>query len=125
MNDMSLDVDLINPIPETKECPCCGKEQEVNETLYEANITHNLSSMASEAGIYEALWCPEKLNIDTAKDLKPILKTGFDLLVSDSERFKKFNPKNGWGNYENLVNFVAKYLSACCDYPEAKIRVSR
>ena len=29
-----------------------------NERVYDANITHNLNSMASEAGCYEALWRP-------------------------------------------------------------------
>ncbi len=122
---MSLDVDLISPVAEKKECPCCGIEREVFETLYTANITHNLAKMAGEAGLYDALWHPENINIKTANDLKPILKKGFDLLVSDPERFEKFNPSNGWGNYYGLVDFVAKYLSACCDYPEAKIEVSR
>jgi hypothetical protein len=31
------------------------------EEMYSANITHNLGDMASEAGIYEALWRPYRL----------------------------------------------------------------
>ena len=31
------------------------------ETVYCANITHNLNVMAGKAGIYEALWRPYKL----------------------------------------------------------------
>lgn len=32
---------------------------EETEDVYWANITRNLNKMASEAGIYEALWRPE------------------------------------------------------------------
>lgn len=41
------------------------------------------------------------------------------------ERFKRFNPDNRWGTYEELVNFVQEYLNACRQWPEAEVRVSR
>ena len=44
---MSLDIYLIPP-----RCEHCGERGEG----YDANITHNLGRMASEAGIYEVLW---------------------------------------------------------------------
>ena len=34
---------------------------EEDETVYQANITHNLGKMAREAGIYEALWQSHRL----------------------------------------------------------------
>ena len=93
--------------------------------VYDANITHNLGQMADEAGIYRYLWRPEEVNAKRAKDLIPRLTNGLELLRSDPDRFKKFNPENGWGSYDGLVSFVEQYLEACKEYPEAAIRVSR
>ena len=100
------------------------REEETKE-LYSANITHNLNKMANEAGIYEHLWQPDELEITKAKDLIEPLRQGLHNLKSEPERFKKFNPENGWGSYEILIKFVENYLNACYDYPNAEITVSR
>ena len=50
---------------------------------------------------------------------------GWNILISDPERFKQFNPENGWGDYEGLCNFVYKYRNACWDNPDAELRISR
>lgn len=124
---MSLDIYLLSPRTE-KPCTCdCGNEHTKMETdtLFDYNITHNLGSMASEAGIYQHLWRPEEMGISKAKDLIEPLTNGLSLLKLNPERFKAFNPENGWGRYENLVEFVSKYLNACNDNPESEISVSR
>ncbi len=36
-------------------------EDENGNDLYWRNITHNLTTMASTAGLYECLWRPEEL----------------------------------------------------------------
>lgn len=94
-------------------------------TVYDRNITHNLTTMAHEANIYEHLWKPEEIGIEHADQLIEPLTEGLKLLKSDPDRFKQFNPSNGWGNYEGFVDFVADYLEACKQYPEAKVSVSR
>lgn len=93
--------------------------------VYDANITHNLGKMADEAGIYELLWRPEELNITLAGELITRLNDGLIWLKSEPERFKVFNPENGWGDYEGLVKFVEAYLQACKENPDATIEVSR
>ena len=93
--------------------------------VYWRNITHNLNNMATGAGMYEALWRPEEINVTKAEQLVPLLEAGLETLRSDPERFKKFNPENGWGNYEGLVDFVESYLHACKENPDAEIRVCR
>jgi len=93
--------------------------------VFDANITHNLGEMASHAGIYTALWRPEEIGITTAKELAPILEKGLIDLKADPERFKKFNPANGWGDYDGLVRFVEKYLAACKENHDAVISVDR
>lgn len=66
---MSLDVQLRGE-PATIDCVCsqCGhihKNKEAAE-YFGANITHNLREMASNAGIYEAVWRPEDIGIEMA-----------------------------------------------------------
>lgn len=107
---MSLDVWLTKPMP---------------TQVFERNITHNLSHMAQEAGIYQHLWRPEELGITTAQQLIEPLTKGFELLRSDRTRFTALNPRNGWGDYDGLVNFVDKYLAACIEHPDAVIGVDR
>lgn len=93
--------------------------------IYSANITHNLTEMAEEAGLYEPLWHPEKLNITHAKQLIAPLQKGLALLLAEPDRFKAFDPPNGWGSYGHLVSFTKDYLDACGLNPEATVSVSR
>ena len=99
---------------------------EVRETtIYDRNITHNLNKMAEEAGIYKHLWRPEEIGITKASQLIEPLREGLALLLSDEERFRKFDPANKWGDYDGLVDFVREYLSSCEENPNASVSVSR
>lgn len=93
--------------------------------VYSVNITHNLGTMADKAGIYTALWRPEEEGWKVAKDIVPALESGLIQLVDRPDEFKKYNPENGWGSYDLLVDVVKSYLEACRKYPDAKIEVSR
>lgn len=102
------------------------KQQEPETTeLYSANITHNLGPMAAAAGIYDALWRPDEKDWWFAADIVVPLEDGLIKLKENPERFKTFNPDNGWGSYEGFVKFVESYLAACRQHPSAKIEVSR
>lgn len=113
---MSLDVDLMVTMP---------------TSVYSGNITHNLGKMANavvlESGLtlYQCLWRPEEVGITHASCLGEYLDEAFNILLSDPERYKQYNPENGWGSYEVLEKFVYNYRNACWDNPEAEIRVSR
>lgn len=101
---------------------------EETDIVYEANITHNLNRMARSAGLYEALWRPEELfpnQVIYARLLIPYLIAGANELVSDPEKYKEFNPINGWGSYDDLYLFVEKYTIACSKFPDAQVEVSR
>ena len=95
------------------------------DEVYGCNITHNLGTMAKAAGIYKHLWRPDEIGIAKASDLVEPLREGLMLLESDPEHFKAFNPSNGWGDYEGLVNFVKEYQTACARYPSAEVHISR
>jgi len=125
---VSLDVYLYGAADQTRcVCPKCGDDHAaVNEPqLFSANITHNLNTMAGEAGIYEHLWRPDKIGVTTAGQLIEPLRAGLQRLRERPEYFKRFNPANGCGTYEGLVRFVTDYADACEDNPEATVTVSR
>ncbi len=99
--------------------------EERSAELYNGNITHNLGPMAREAGIYMECWRPEEIGITKASQLIEPLTSGLGALQQEPERFKAFNPDNGWGTYEGLVRFVADYLAACRAFPDADVSVWR
>lgn len=124
---MSLDV-WLNLEPKEVECECdCGHKhtKTVCETVFEANITHNLNTMADEAGIYKHCWRPEEIGITKAEQLIEPLAKAIEAMKLEPARFKKHNAKNGWGLYENFVPWLESYLKACKSYPNATISVSR
>jgi len=113
---MSLDVDLMVTQP---------------TSVYSANITHNLNKMAMEVKLgggltlYEVLWRPDEHGMKFARDISEHLNMAWNILYSDPEHFKKFNPENGWGSYDGLFRFVTDYREACWDKPDAELSISR
>jgi hypothetical protein len=148
---MSLDVYLISPEPDGPERWALfiredGQNREItleewnrrfpgmrpslahvggDNTIYQANITHNLNKMADAAGIYKHLWRPDEIGIKTAGELIEPLRDGLAKLKADPDQFAKYNPPNGWGSYEGLVNFVTEYLEACKANPAAQVDTCR
>lgn len=122
---MSLDVYLNSKEKVKKTCGCCDHEYEDYERIYNSNITHNLGKMAKEAGIYEALWRPEEIGIDTASQLIEPLTAGLKKMKDNPGHYKKFDAENGWGLYIHFVPFVEEYLNACIFHPDASVTVSR
>jgi hypothetical protein len=113
---MSLDVDLMV----TQPC-----------SVYSANITHNLGKMAEAVllsngkTLYQVLWRPDEHGLYFARDISELLDEGWNILLSDPDRFKQLNPENGWGSYDGLCDFVYKYRNACWDAPDAEVRTCR
>jgi hypothetical protein len=93
--------------------------------VYQANITHNLNKMAEAAGLYQALWRPDEINLKLAGELIPLLEAGLERLEAEPAKYQKLNPSNGWGSYEGLVRFVREYLTACKENPDAEVSVWR
>ena len=126
---MSLDIYLYDPILKTRTCVCtfCSNEykEEYTGLLWHKNITHNLAMMASEAGIYQNLWHPETIPISYASEIEPHLQQAIITLAKDPEKFKRFNPENGWGSYHTLMKFIVEYHDACMKYPYAEIKICR
>ena len=96
-----------------------------SDVVFSANVTHNLSQMAAEAGIYVYLWRPDEIGITKARQLIEPLQAGLCLMKSDPARFQRHNPKNGWGTYEGFIQWIDQYLMACEELPDADVGVSR
>ena len=96
-----------------------------NDCIFSRNITHNLNKMAHAAEIYKVIWRPDEVGFSTANQLIELLTAGLALLKSDPDKFKEYNPPNGWGTYDVFVDFVHEYLDACRRWPSARIKVSR
>jgi hypothetical protein len=112
---VSLDVYLSGPPrPRTED-----------EEYYSANVTHNLGSMAREAGIYMHLWRPEEIGITKAGQLVEPLRAGLEKMRADPEHFRTFDAENKWGTYDQFLPWVERYLAACEEFPEADVSVSR
>ena len=100
-------------------------------SVYDNNITHNLSKMASEVklsnglSLYDVLWRPDEHELELAEDIAELLDEGWNILLSEPDRFRQLNPENGWGNYDNLCRFVYEYRNACWNEPDATVEVSR
>jgi hypothetical protein len=115
---MSLDVYLEAEVD-------TGGDEPYVVTVFDANVTHNLARMADEAGIYEHLWRPDEIGIETAAQLAEPLRAGLRKMEDDPERFKALNPPNGYGSYADFMPWVREYLAACIEHPKAKVRVWR
>ncbi len=96
-----------------------------DEEVFSANVTHNLNTMAEEAGIYKHLWRPDEIGITKAAELIEPLCAGLALMCEQPERFEALNPENGWGSYTGFLPWIAKYRQACVKFPNATVRVSR
>ena len=113
---MSLDFYMIN-----NRCPTCKR----GEVVYERNITHNLGSMAKEAGIYDVLWRPEESGVKRAADMIPALEAGIAAMEADPARFRAMSPTNLWGTYDGLLDFARRALGNARAFPDAEVEASR
>ena len=115
---MSLDIELYKLVD-------VGNKEPEHVTFFDANVTHNLNKMAKEAGIYDHLWRSDEIGIYHAEELISPLSVGLQKMKSNPERFKKFNPPNGWGTYDLFLPWIEKYIEACKRYPKTLIYISR
>jgi hypothetical protein len=94
----------------------------VEATVVDKNITHNLTDMWEEAGIYDALY-----NSDGEKvyEILPELEAGLRKMVADPAHYEKFNSPNGWGTYKNAVPWLTGLIMEMKDYPFGIIKISK
>ncbi len=97
--------------------------------FFHMNITHNLTKMADKCGtlakcdccsnnalvtLYDLLWHPEenlKITVPNMGYLDAVMEC-YKNLLKHPDFFKQYNPKNGWGSYEQLVAKTKEYIKA-------------
>ena len=110
-----------------------AKEIEIESHL---QITHNLNTIVSELVLilglpyYEVIWRPYELfglkNGEVPAVL--VLKTLPDLiknLLEYEDCLTDHLPSNGYGTFEDLIDFLCKYLSECYKHKDAYIYCCR
>lgn len=100
-------------------------EYEYTDNVYwEGNITHNLTEMAEHCmcdhvlDLYKLLWRDSyPVGLSVNEYIKLLLRAKENLETYPDD-FKKYNPENGWGTYEQLLNFVKQFMVALITMPE-------
>lgn len=121
---MSTTIYLYGPlVANDRTCPHCGHMETSVEPqeIYSADITGNLVKMAAEAGLYNAIWNPKVVGITKASHLAPMLLAGITQMVEEPARFIKHNPANGWGSYDQFVEWCKRLHRHCEEYPNAEV----
>lgn len=120
--------EAIKYFPDVDPSSIVEEEIETNE-FWHGNITHNLTKMAEDCisfdeydqcyNLYDLLWRDTQAPFkdDYLNAYIAHLAYCLYILKSDPEHFKKFNPPNGWGTYEQLVEFVRSFIHALIDMP--------
>lgn len=95
-----------------------GDEVEYQAQLY---ITHNLNKIVDECGklvgkeYYELIWRPDELfGVDNGKVPVSFVLQRLPTLISDLIKYEKdlvlHLPSNGFGSFEDLIDFLCDYL---------------
>lgn len=132
---MSLDIIFTENGPKDYRnyCGCTVMLEDSNETKdYFINITHNLNIMAEHVPIlntnlYEVLWHGDELPnpIVKGKQFDEYLYDGISFLIKKKKYLMQYNPENGWGNYDSLLQFTKDCLALSIQHPNADVRFSR
>ena len=101
----------------------------VSEYAWTGNITHNLGKMASNVTpdgkpytLYDLLWGGKYKH---CRDLISKLHVCILYMLMNKEELKKYNPENGWGTYEQLLEFTKEFQMACIDNQDCKIEIDK
>lgn len=98
--------------------PTANGDQELEATVFEGNLTYNLSPM-----LYEAGWEWHGQEGKTAETLLPLAESVLSNLKETPDKYQEMNPPNGWGNYDQAVEFMEKLVRACRAYPQSIVHL--
>lgn len=90
------------------------------DEFWHGNITHNLHEMANncygrDLCLDDLLWRDEMPD-DIVEYIIDLFACLFEL-KDNPDYYKQYNPSNGWGTYEQLVEFVRSFIHALIDMP--------
>lgn len=94
-----------------------------DESVYEYNITYNLSEMyylcLKNCWYWhiESFW--EALNNKKLKDIKPMIQAMHKELIDNPKKYKKLNPRNWRWRYDWLLEILNELLIAWANNPNS------
>jgi hypothetical protein len=59
----------------------------------------------------------------TAQECEQSVQDAIERMEADPEKYKQYNPPNGWGTYEGALTILRDFLKTCREYPHAKVRI--
>lgn len=114
-----------------------------DETIWDGNITHNMGVMASHipvnyrneddtvafmGSLYDIVWRADNIGdpffLNTAP-MVDVLSDGICYMIQHRLELLQYNPDNGWGSYDDFLNWLISYKNQCEDNPNCKIEISR
>ena len=97
-----------------------GGRQKHDLQCFWANITHNVSIMWKEAGVYDAIYNSEGT---TAGELVSVLQDGLKVMRKHPNKFNAMSHPL-WGSYESALDFLRDFKDACIEHPNSTVIVS-
>jgi len=90
---------------------------------FRANYTYNVSPMFYEA--FKGLLDEgiNGLHGMLGKDARPMIETAIRRMQAAPKKYQKWNPDNGWGNYEGALNLLCILRGWCIAAPLGRIAV--
>ncbi len=97
------------------------------------NITHNMGEMARNIPVgdkwtwtlYDVMWHGDENNLINTNDITVFLQNAVRYMKKNKEELQKFNPENGWGDYDGLLKTVEDFLESCVEFPNCRIDFDR
>lgn len=86
------------------------RDKNNNITMDIGNYTYNVNSMYQKALNINGL---SDLHGKSTKEVLNLLENGVIDMKYHAEEYKKFNPANGWGNYEGALEYLEKLYYGC------------
>ena len=116
---MSLDLFAQLPLQKLNNIECYCTPANVDHVsiftdgqIHLGNITHNLSEMAKHVNVdfgislYDTFWRADECCNGNLDMLRPLWKKGLDYLLDNYSILKKYNPENGFGDIDTLIEFT-------------------
>lgn len=102
------------------------KDEELYEQVYTVFISSSYLDAISKAGLYKALFDPDKYvtpiysRLAQAKDITKVFNKRLKWLVRNKHKFVKLIEE---GSIDELIELLTGYYNACKAHPEATIYI--
>lgn len=115
-------------------------DTEREEMQISMNITHNMGNMAKHVPItfeleeemysdtlYQYVWRGDEVSkyVCNTDVMSNVLISGIQYMIGNRNKLLQYNPENGWGNYDDFLDWLITYKRNCDENPNCTIEISR